>query len=195
MNRKGLIGLLLLLALALTPALAKAEVEHFVIDTKKAHAFIEFKVSHLGFSWVLGRFNDFQGDFTVDVDNPENSTVSVSINTASVDTNYAERDKHLRGDDFLDVKKYPKASFVSTGIKRTGEETALITGDFTLHGVTKSIAIKAHHIGSGKDPWGGYRRGFEGSIKFALKDYNIKKDLGPFSKEVEIFLSIEGIRK
>jgi polyisoprenoid-binding protein YceI len=174
---------------------ARADVEEYVIDTKKAHAFIEFKISHLGFSWMLGRFNTFEGAFVFDGASPEKSSVSVKIDPASIDTNHAERDKHLRGKDFLDVEKYPEASFVSTSIKRTGENTAIIKGNFTLHGVTREIAIDAKHVGAGKDPWGGYRRGFEGRVKFALKDFGMDYDLGPASREVEIFMSFEGIKK
>lgn len=174
---------------------AQASAESFVIDTKKSHAFIEFKVSHLGFSWILGRFNKFEGTFELDVDDPEKSSVSVKIDTASLDTNHAERDKHLRSDDFLDVKKFPEATFKSTSIERTGDETAIIRGDLTLHGVTREVAIAARHIGSGDDPWGGFRRGFEGTASFALADFDITFNLGPHSKEVELFLSVEGIRQ
>ena len=184
---------LLLSAIVLVPQSAMAE--DYVIDTKKDHAFIQFKISHLGYSWILGRFNTFEGEFSYDEKDPSTSRVSVKIDPASVDTNHAERDKHLRGDDFLDVKKFPKASFVSTAFEPKGDGNAVLRGDFTLHGVTREIEIEVHLIGAGKDPWGGYRRGFEGSFKFALSDFDINFNLGPASKEVELFLSIEGIRK
>jgi polyisoprenoid-binding protein YceI len=169
--------------------------EEYVIDTKKAHAFIQFKISHLGYSWIYGRFNSFEGGFTYDTKNPSNSEVSITIDTASVDTNLAARDKHLREKDFLEVDKFPTAAFKSTSIEKTGDDTAILKGDFTLHGITRPIEIKVREIGSGKDPWGGYRRGFEGSVTFALADYGITKELEPSSKNIEIFLSIEGIRK
>ena len=108
----------------------------------------------LGYSWLYGRFNDFNGTFTVDADNPEKSSVQATIQTASVDSNHAERDKHLRGDDFLDVDKYPTATFQSTSIEKTGDKTAKITADFTLHGVTKPVTLDAKMIGYGDDPWG-----------------------------------------
>ncbi|MCG8428478.1 MAG: YceI family protein, partial [Chromatiales bacterium] len=154
-----------------------------------------FKISHLGYSWLLGRFNEFEGNFSYDEKSPESSKVSVTINTASVDSNHAERDKHLRSDDFLDVKKYPKASFNSTSYTPMGNGKAKVTGDLTLHGVTRSVDIDVTEVGHGDDPWGGYRRGFYGKTTLALKDYNIKMDLGPASREVELFLSVEGIRK
>ena len=82
----------------------------YAFDKKGAHQFITFKISHLGYSWLYGRFNDFDGEFVYDAENPENSTVNVTIDTASVDSNHAERDKHLRSEDFLYVDEFPEAS-------------------------------------------------------------------------------------
>ena len=193
MNRKTLISLPVALILSLSAWSAQAA--DYVIDTKGAHAFIQFKIAHLGYSWLLGRFNTFSGEFSYDENNPSAAKIKVDIDTASVDSNHAERDKHLRDKDFLDVKKYPKAGFVSTSFKELGNGKAELKGDFTLHGVTKPITIDVTHVGHGKDPWGGYRRGFEGKTKFALADFGIMKNLGPASKEIEIYLSLEGIRK
>lgn len=182
------------LALAITaPSLAPAA--DYVIDTEKAHAFIQFRIKHLGFSWLLGRFNDFEGRFSYDEAKPEDAQVQVTIKTASVDTNHAERDKHLRGEDFFEVDKYPEARFVSTGFTENDDGTAILKGDLTLHGVTRPVTIDVKHIGHGPDPWGGYRRGFEGSTTLTLADYNIDFDLGPAAREVELFLSVEGIRQ
>ncbi len=167
----------------------------YQFDKKGAHQFVMFKISHLGYSWLYGRFNDFNGTFTVDANNPENSKVEATIQTASVDSNHAERDKHLRSDDFLDVDKYPTATFKSTSIEQTGDDTAKITGDFTLHGVTKPVTLDAKMIGYGDDPWGGYRMGLEASTSLKLADFGITKDLGPASETVEIIISVEGIKK
>jgi len=169
--------------------------EKYDIDIKGMHAFIEFKIKHLGYSWLKGRFNDFDGEFTYDEKNPEKSSVNVTIKTASVDSNHAERDKHLRSADFLNVSKYPTATFKSTKVVSDEKGEAKIHGDFTLNGVTKSIVIEAEEIGAGNDPWGGFRRGFEGKTEIALKDYNINFNLGPASEKVELILNIEGIRK
>jgi len=169
--------------------------EDYVIDTKGAHAFIQFKIKHLGYSWLTGRFNDFDGHFSYDEKNPSAANVTVNIRTSSVDSNHAERDKHLRGNDFLDVKKYPDAKFVSTGFKELGNGKAELAGNLTLHGVTKPVTIAVDHIGNGKDPWGGYRRGFEGVTEIKLKDYGIDYNLGPASETVELWLGVEGIRK
>jgi polyisoprenoid-binding protein YceI len=192
--------LTLTLALALTAALglharAAAGADNYVIDTKGGHASINFRVKHLAYSWLYGRFNDFSGTFTYDEENPSNSTVQIEIKTASVDSNNAERDKHLRNKDFLDVEKFPTATFKSTAYKETGFNTSELSGDFTLKGVTKPITFKVERIGNGPDPWGGYRRGFLAETKIALKDYGINFDLGPAARNVELTLAIEGIRK
>ena len=91
-----------------------ANAADYVVDTKGMHALIEFKVSHLGYSWVVGRFNQFDGEFSYDADAPQSSKITINIDTTSVDSNHARRDKHLRSDDFLDVEKFPTAKFVST---------------------------------------------------------------------------------
>lgn len=174
---------------------AAAEVERYLIDTEGAHAFVQFRIKHLGYSWLYGRFNEFGGEFTYDPEDPNNASVRVDIKTASLDSNHAERDKHLRGEDFLDVDTYPDAGFKSTGVAMNADGTGILTGDFTLRGVTKPVRIEVQEIGSGPDPWGGYRRGFQGSTTLALKDFGIDYDLGPASQKVEIILSVEGIRQ
>ncbi len=170
------------------------EVENYKLDIKGAHAFIQFKVKHLGYSWLHGRFNDFDGEFTYDTANPNNSTINVSIDTTSVDSNHAERDKHLRNDDFLQVEKFPQASFKSTSVNLVNGK-GTVTGDFTFLGMTKPLTLQVQEVGHGDDPWGGYRRGFTGTTSFVMKDFGVKKGLGPNSAEVFIELDIEGIRQ
>lgn len=174
------------------PALA----DTYVIDTKGAHASINFAIKHLGYSVLTGRFDTFSGEFTYDPAKPEASTVNVSIDTGSVNSNHAERDKHLRSGDFLNVEKFPKATFVSTKIVLGDEKDEFdIVGDLTLNGVTKSVTIEVDKVGEGKDPWGGYRAGFSGETTINLKDFNVKMDLGPASQTVELALEVEGIKK
>lgn len=179
----GLIGL---------PALA----DNYTIDTKGAHASINFSIKHLGYSILTGRFDTFAGDFSYDPAKPEASTINVTIDTNSVNSNHAERDKHLRSPDFLNVEKFPKATFVSKKIVLGKDKNEFdIVGDLTLNGVTKSVTIDAAKIGEGKDPWGGYRVGFEGETEIKLKDFNVKMDLGPASQVVKLQLNVEGIKK
>ncbi|KJU75917.1 hypothetical protein N619_24850 [Ectopseudomonas oleovorans] len=165
------------------------------IDKQGQHAFVNFKISHLGYSWLYGTFKDFDGTFSFDAANPEASKVNVTLKTASVDTNHAERDKHIRSADFLNASKHATATFESTSVKSTGEGTADVTGNLTLNGVTKPVVIAAKFIGEGKDPWGGYRAGFEGTTTLTLKDFDISMDLGPASQTVELIISVEGIRQ
>ena len=174
---------------------AIADKETYQIDTAGAHASVEFKIKHLGYSWLKGRFNKFDGTFAYDPANPSDANVSVTIDTTSLDSNHAERDKHLRSVDFLNVSKFPEAKFESTRVEVAGEGNGTIYGNLTLNGVTREVAIATVLVGRGDDPWGGYRAGFEGNTKIKLKDFGIDFDLGPASAEVELSLSVEGIRK
>lgn len=192
MKTRRLVVLAMAAALSL-PGLAAAA--DYVIDTEGGHAFIQFRIPHLGYSWLYGRFDDFAGEFTYDEDDPAASKVAVVIQTASIDSNHAERDKHLRDEDFLAVDDYPEARFQSTSFTEHGDGTATLVGDLRLRGITKPITIDVEHIGHGPDPWGGYRRGFQGRTRFALKDFGIERDLGPASRDVEMILSIEGVRQ
>ncbi|MFD2164781.1 YceI family protein [Thalassotalea euphylliae] len=184
---KKLIATAILSAGLAMPSLAA----DYVIDTKGAHASINFKVKHLGYSWLTGRFNTFSGNFSYDSANVTASKISVNIDTASVDSNHAERDKHLRNDDFLDVGKFSTATFESNKIEDLGNDKLKISGVLTLQGIKKDIVIDAVKIGEGKDPWGGYRAGFSGTTKIAMKDFGYKMDFG----DIVFDLHIEGIRK
>ncbi len=175
--------------------LSTVQAAEYAVDKKGMHAYVQFKISHLGYSWLWGRFNDFNGTIEYDKEKPEASKVSVSVNTSSVDTNHALRDKHLRGDEFLDVSKFPKATFVSTAFIPGKNDAAQVKGNLTLRGVTREITIDVKKLGEGKDPWGGYRIGFEGITRIAMADYGIVKNLGPASKELDLIFSIEAIRK
>jgi polyisoprenoid-binding protein YceI len=187
-----LIGLGLMAVFALGRPAVAAEYD---IDIKGAHASINFRIPHLGFSWLVGRFDRFAGTFSYDEANPGAAKVVVEIDTASINSNHAERDKHLRNADFLDVAQFPTAKFISTSVAPDGTGKAKITGDFTLRGVTKPLTIDAVVIGGGPDPWGGYRQGFSGKARLVLADFGIVKELGPASKEVELDLHVEGVRK
>lgn len=187
-------GISLSLALLLC-ATAPSAASEYEIDTKGGHASINFRIPHLGFSWLVGRFDQFTGSFSYDEKNPGASKIVVEIDTASINSNHAERDKHLRAADFLDVTQFPKATFVSKSVTPSGDGKATIEGEVTLRGVTKPVTIEAEVIGGGEDPWGGYRQGFSGRTKLTLADFGILRELGPASKAVEFDLHIEGVRK
>lgn len=163
----------------------------YVIDTRGAHAAIQFKYKHLGISWLTGMFKTFDGTMTFDEANPAASKVVVNIDVASLDSNHAERDKHIRNPDYLDVAKYPTARFETTRVEPKGEGKATVYGNLTLHGQTKEISIDAAIIGKGNDPWGGYRVGFEGFTTLNTLDFGFKM---PPSNEVHMELFLEGIR-
>jgi len=185
------------LLITLAFALPAQAAENYAFDIKGQHAFIEFKIKHLGYSWMIGSFRTFDGSFTYDEQHPQNNKVDVTIETASLDTNHAERNKHLRSADFFDVEQFPTTTFNSTSYVATGKGSGTLHGILSLHGVNKEIAIEVSQVGTGADPWGGYRRGFEGHTTLHLSDYNMKKAgmLGPVAENVELFLSIEGIRQ
>ncbi len=167
----------------------------YIVDYKGAHASINFKIKHLGYSWLTGRFDKFGGEFSYNADNISASKIQVTVDTTSVNSNHADRDKHLRSSDFLEVEKFSDAKFVSTSVIDKGANKLEVKGDLTLHGVTKEIIIDAEKIGEGKDPWGGYRVGFSGTTKIGMADFGIKSKLGPSSTHVDLELHIEGIRQ
>ncbi len=193
--KKPLTKLVLTSALIVGAFLPLVNAADYVIDNKGAHASINFKVQHLGYSWLTGRFDRFSGHFSYDAANVSASKITVNIDTSSVNSNHSERDKHLKSDDFLDVSAFSNAKFVSDTVTDKGDGKLAIAGTLTLHGVSKKIVIDAEKIGEGKDPWGGYRVGFSGTTTIALTDYAIKMNLGPASNNVELELHIEGKKK
>ncbi|MDO9347568.1 YceI family protein [Pseudomonas pergaminensis] len=185
-----------LAALAIGTALLSAGqvmAADYKIDKEGQHAFIDWKISHLGYSFIHGTFKDWDGTFSWDAAKPEASKIAVDVKTASLWSNHAERDKHIASKDFLDVAKFADAKFVSTAVKPTGEKTADVTGDLTFHGVTKPVTFKATFNGEGKDPWGGERAGFNATTTVNLNDFGIKGP-GPSSQTVDLDISLEGVK-
>ena len=189
--KKSLLGLTLSTLLFTTGSAVAAD---YKIDKEGQHAFVNFRIQHLGYSWLYGTFKDFDGTFSFDENNPAADKVNVTINTNSLDTNHAERDKHLRSGDFLNVTKFPQATFASTEVKKDGDGLD-ITGNLTLNGVTKPVPLDAKLIGQGDAPWGNKRAGFEANGKIKLKDFGITTDLGPASQDVELIISVEGVQQ
>ncbi|WP_297309226.1 YceI family protein [Neptuniibacter sp.] len=195
MKAKFIKGLALATAVTASMTAAPIHAADYVIDTKGAHAFIQFRISHLGTSWLLGRFNKFAGEFSYDAAKPEASSVNVEVDVTSLDSNHAERDKHLRDNDFLNVAKHPTASFKSTQFVPNENGGGVMKGMLTLYGSTKEIAIDVEKVGEGKDPWGGYRAGFSGTVELQPKEFGMNYQLGPAAETVYMDLHIEGIRK
>jgi len=161
---------LLLVALPQAAQQAKAP-ESFDIDA--AHSSVSFTIKHL-VGRVRGSFGEFSGAITVpDRAKPGLASVKFSIRAASIDTAQADRDKHLRTADFFDVEKYPDITFESTKIETRGPDVYLVTGRFTMHGVTKEIALPVSFGGLVKDPWGNERAGFSLQTTLDRKEYGI----------------------
>jgi polyisoprenoid-binding protein YceI len=190
MIKKVVLGLLIACAMLLGPI--KAIAADYKVDP--THSFINFKVSHLGFSWLLGRFNKLSGELNFDPTDPQASTITVLIDTTSLDSNHSERNIHLKGEKYLDVETYPEAKFVSTSY-RGSEQGGTLSGKLTLHGVTNDIKFDIKKVGEGDDPWGGYRAGFEGSITLKRTDFGMESNLGPLANDVYLDLFIEGVRE
>ena len=185
-------GIALTLVAALCFAATTVKAAEYSIDP--SHSFVEFRILHLGFSVLKGRFNTVHGQFEYDEKHPTSATIQVEVETASIDSNHAKRDKHLRGADFLDVEKYPLATFKSRSYQENGK-TGTMVGDLTIHGVTRQVKIPVRFIGAGADPWGGHRRGYEGSLRIKRADYGISHNLGPAAEVMTLDLFIEGIQK
>jgi polyisoprenoid-binding protein YceI len=159
-----------------------------------SHTFIQFYTSHIGFGTIVGRFNTFDGSFNWDENNPSASSVQFTIQMDSVDTNWAERDKHLRGEEFLNVAKYPKATFKSTAYIGNADK-GILKGVLTLRDVSKPVTLQVDRLGEGQDPWGGHRVGFKATTTIKRSDFGKPRNLGPKSDVVELQLFMEGIRK
>ncbi len=171
-----------------------ANAAEYVIDGSGAgmHTAVNFRASHMGISSLWGRFNDITGHFTYDPANIAASSITVDIDPASLDTNHEARDTHLKSSDYLDVEKFPSAGFVSTAVTDKGDGKVAVTGDFTLHGVTKEITFDAIRTGEGESPFGDYRAGFEGEAVIDAADFGIK--IAPKS-ELSLFFAFEGVRQ
>lgn len=168
----------------------------YAIDA--AHSEANFQVRHL-ITKVRGRFSEFSGTVAFDEAAPERSAVAFTIQATSIDTNQKDRDAHLRSADFFEVETYPTITFRSTSIAKQSDDTFLVTGDFTIRDVTKSIALPVTFLGKAKDPWGNERIAFESEYTINRKDYgltwNAALETGGFlvGDEVKVSLSVQAV--
>lgn len=137
------------------------------------HSRLGFVARHAMVSKVRGQFNEFEGSLEIDGDSPTESRGTVTIQAASIDTNQADRDAHLRSNDFFAMDEYPEIAFVSTGITDKGGDNFEITGDLTLKGVTKPVTFQVKFLGAGQDPYGNTRLGLEGYTEINRKDWGV----------------------
>ncbi|GAW49801.1 MULTISPECIES: YceI family protein [unclassified Nocardioides] len=136
------------------------------------HTRLGFSTRHAMVTTVRGHFSDFAGTAHIDAANPANSTVSLTIQTASIDTGVADRDAHLRSADFFNADENKEITFTSTKVERDGDNWA-ITGDLTIKGTTKPVTIDFEYTGSARDPFGNLRVGFEGGTTINRKDWDL----------------------
>jgi polyisoprenoid-binding protein YceI len=166
------------------------------LDIDRSHSEIAFQVRHL-LSKVRGRFTDFSGTVQFDEADPRRSRVDVTIQAASIDTAEPNRDTHLRSADFFDVETYPTLHFVSRAVTPRGDNTYDITGDLTIHGVTREVVLPASFLGSAQDPWGNTKYVFEADVTLNRRDFgltwNAALETGGFlvGDEVKVSLSIQ----
>lgn len=174
------------------PIQAQAQgVETYTLDTP--HTQVMFAVSHMGYSHSIGKFLGYSGGFTFDRSNPEKSTVDVTIDTASIDLGDQKWNDHMKNPDFFNVEKYPTMTFKSTGIAVTGENTADITGDLTILGVTKPVTLNVVHNKSGPRPSGEqFAAGFSATAKIKRSDFGMNYGIGMIGDEVDIRIEVEG---
>lgn len=181
-------------ALAVMAMPASAATEQYAID--EAHTFVTFEVSHIGYAWIPGTFNDVSGTFTYDPENRSNSSAQFTVKTASFDTEHAKRDKHLRSDEFFNVSKWPEATFRSTAYEPTGEDTAILRGDLTIKGKTNPVEFQVQELAAREDPWGNFRRAFKATTEIDMRDWNIDEyGLPDVSQTVELRIAVEGLRQ
>lgn len=138
-----------------------------------SHSEIGFKVKHMMFTNVSGKFNTFEAEITNQDDKFETSAISFTADVKSIDTASGDRDNHLRSADFFDVEKFPSLKFVSTGMQKLSETEYKVTGDFTIKDITKPITLDAEYSGLMKDPWGNTRAGFILNGKINRKDFGL----------------------
>lgn len=139
-----------------------------------AHTSVEFTVKHMMFSKVRGRFESVEGSLRYDPDGDlSNAGVEVTIDASSIDTGQPDRDKHLRSADFLDAEEYGELRFESTSIEARGDDQFLVTGDLTIHGVTKQVELEAELAGLATDPWGNERIAFSGSTTIDRREFGL----------------------
>ncbi len=193
MNRRlfSLVGAFLLWAGNAIPAWAA---ETYSIDP--THSGVTFKISHIGLSWIHGRFNNYAGTFSIDPDDAGKCSFEMKINTESIDTNNNMRDNHLRSPDFFNVKQFPAISFESTGVKavKDGYE---VTGNLTLHGVAKPVTFALVGGKKAEFPKGVQRTGYSTELILKRSDFGVGKAqfANALGEDVHIEISFEGVQK
>lgn len=167
----------------------------------KAHSAVEFEVKHLMIATVRGRFREFDATLSIDEEAPENSWAEATIEVASIDTNVADRDAHLRSDDFFNAEQFPHIRFKSTRVVRTGERTFRLIGDLTIRDVTREVELEGEYLGRIVDPWGNDRIAFDARTEISRSEFNVRWNQAletgglVVSDNVKVYLHVEAVRQ
>mgnify|MGYP006289723687 CR=1 FL=1 len=185
----GIISFLVTIPFSLPAAAAQT----YKIDP--VHSSVIFRIKHLDITYVYGRFNTPSGTLQFDRNDENNNAIEMKVEAVNVDTDNSKRDKHLQSEDFFHVIQYPYISFKSNSFKEIEPDVYEVSGDLTLHGVTKPLTVTARHTGSGEDPWGGQRIGFESTFPVTRSDFGVAGSPDSVADAVQITVSIEAIRQ
>jgi polyisoprenoid-binding protein YceI len=165
------------------------------------HSIAEFAVKHFVITTVKGRFRDLDGKLEIDEASPENSSVTANIQVASVDTNVADRDAHLRSDDFFNAEQYPLITFQSTRVERVSDDRYKVHGNLTIRDVTRPVTLDSEFEGEADDPWGNRRAALTATTQISRKEFGVKWNQAletggaVVSDNVKITLHIEAIEQ
>ncbi|MHA7064617.1 YceI family protein [Azospirillum argentinense] len=190
---KRLLAAAALSALVALPLTAQAAPVAYKLDP--AHTAVVFIVDHLGFAKAMGRFNTFAGELSFDKDAADKSSLSVTIDTTSVDTNHAKRDEHLKSPDFFNAKEFPKMTFKSTKIETTGDKTGKLHGDLTLLGVTKPVILDVTFNKDGVSPASKQETvGFSARGTIKRSDFGMKYGVPNIGDDIQIIIESEAVK-
>ena len=170
-------------------------------DIDPTHSRIGFAAKHAMVATVRGQFATYSGEVHLDEETPENSSVRLEIEVASVDTGNADRDNHLRTKDFFDLETYPKITFVSTKVEKADDDLYTLIGDLSINGKTNPVAVEFELNGTSDDPWGNFRAGFEGKTTINRRDwgldFNVALDKGGVlvSEKVKLEFDISAVKR
>lgn len=180
---------------ALLVSLLPAGVSAATFDVDPAHTFVSFRVKHLGITNAWGRFNEVSGTVSFDDADPTRSSVSLTVQASSVDTNEPKRDKHLRSPDFFNAKQFPTLNFESTAVEKKGPDLYQVVGDLSAHGVTRSVTVEFRFHGEAQDSSGNTKAGGETTFTILRSDFGMKYGIPAIGDEVQITVAVEGYKK
>jgi len=171
----------------------RLDAETFTIDP--VHSAVLYRAGHMNVSHSWGRFSDISGTLALDDPSAENNSIDITVKATSIDSGDPKRDEHLRSPDFLSVKQFPTITFKSTQIKAIDPKILEVTGNLTIHGVSKPVTLKVERVGAGKSPMGGSEIGLETTFKINRSDFDMKNMLNMIPDEVMLIVSLEAGHK